>query len=152
MATVASQVGISAARLKSILVIGWDILKLQTRKGNYFTTKRKNVRFFSKSHKMCKPVTRFTRLGVIWTHQALRTPLGCGPWPFLPDRTVVYPDIYPRPWWSTINANLLSYYWLCSTIGFSFAGTCFSAICFKRANRSGRNLSTRDFSMWPNFS
>ena len=31
------------------------------------------------------------------------------------------------------------------TIGFSFAGTCFSAISFKWTNRSGRNFSTRAF-------
>ena len=31
------------------------------------------------------------------------------------------------------------------TIGFSFAGTCFSAISFKRVDRSGRNLGTRGF-------
>ena len=33
------------------------------------------------------------------------------------------------------------------TIGFSFAGTCFSAISFEWADRSGLKLGTRDFSM-----
>ena len=37
------------------------------------------------------------------------------------------------------------------TIGFSFAGTCFSAIFFKRTDKSGRNLVTSGFSKRPNF-
>ena len=39
-----------------------------------------------------------------------------------------------------------------SIVGFSFAGTCFSAISLTRADRSGRNSGTRGFSMWPSFS
>ena len=37
------------------------------------------------------------------------------------------------------------------TIGFSFAGTCFSAISFKQADRSERNLGTKGCCIRPNF-
>ena len=40
---------------------------------------------------------------------------------------------------------------LISNTGFSFAGTCVSAISIKRVNRSGQHLDTRDFSMWTIF-
>ena len=39
-----------------------------------------------------------------------------------------------------------------STIGFTFAGNYFSATSFKWVDRFWRNLGTRGFSMWPNFS
>ena len=38
-----------------------------------------------------------------------------------------------------------------TTIGFSFAGTCFSAISIKRVYGSGRNLDTRGLSTPPTF-
>ena len=37
-----------------------------------------------------------------------------------------------------------------SVISLSFAGSCFSAISFKRTGRSGSNLGIRDFSIRPN--
>ena len=51
-----------------------------------------------------------------------------------------------RQW--TMNCAL----WVDVTIGFSFAGTCFSAISFKWADRSERNFYTRGFCLWPIFS
>ena len=48
---------------------------------------------------------------------------------------------------------LVKIHWCSSTtIGFGFAGTCFSAISLRRTDRSERNLGTRGLSMWPNFS
>ena len=90
----------------------------------------------------CEPIRRT----VIIYHKSSSAGFPGPPTRFL-DTLQSYSD-FPKTPFDPLPVFQLSIIFFCSTtIGFSFAGTCFSAISFKRADRSGRNLGTKGLVM-----